>query len=431
MPYKSQAQRGKFHAMESRGEISPEIVEEFDKASKGMKLPKKVAKGYAGGGDQPDDDDDDDSTTQPATPATPAANAVDIRAQLADYLKKQGANADAMSQLADVYGDQVGKPDMRGTAMKLLEGMTDHLYGTNFAKTVGAPPSDAEQTEAKMAALGQVGKAQQPITTDLLREYGSDNGAAARAQANYYRGLTSQNAQASRELKQQQDSTNRMHDDMFFKRGTNPQVSQSLAKLQRATSAIALMDKIPEGGPIPGEMSNIASAVAGLATNGNMVTNEKLKEILPSNVDLTTAGITQWLTSEPQGADQQKFLQRFRREIDGETRAARNTLSNYQDAQADSYIGRIPDAVHQQMRQAGQRFLDNSYYNPDNPTGYLGGGSGANAAATKAAMTGQPPAPVKPKGAPTPGSQPKPVTNQKTGAKAWLMPDGSLLPRKE
>lgn len=39
MPYKSNAQRKKFHAMEKRGEISHKTVHEFDKASKGMHLP--------------------------------------------------------------------------------------------------------------------------------------------------------------------------------------------------------------------------------------------------------------------------------------------------------------------------------------------------------------------------------------------------------
>lgn len=42
MSYKSQAQRGKFHILERQGKISPAVVEEFDKASKGMKLPKRV-----------------------------------------------------------------------------------------------------------------------------------------------------------------------------------------------------------------------------------------------------------------------------------------------------------------------------------------------------------------------------------------------------
>ena len=44
MPYKSKAQRGKMHAMAERGEISKKVVAEFDKASKGKKLPAKVKK---------------------------------------------------------------------------------------------------------------------------------------------------------------------------------------------------------------------------------------------------------------------------------------------------------------------------------------------------------------------------------------------------
>lgn len=43
-PYKSQAQRKYFHVMENKGDISPETVEEYDKASKGKKLPEKATK---------------------------------------------------------------------------------------------------------------------------------------------------------------------------------------------------------------------------------------------------------------------------------------------------------------------------------------------------------------------------------------------------
>ena len=42
MPYKSQAQRGKFHQLEREGKISHATVEEFDQASKGLKLPLHV-----------------------------------------------------------------------------------------------------------------------------------------------------------------------------------------------------------------------------------------------------------------------------------------------------------------------------------------------------------------------------------------------------
>jgi hypothetical protein len=42
MPYKSNAQRRKFHSLLERHEISKAVVDEWDKASKGKKLPEKV-----------------------------------------------------------------------------------------------------------------------------------------------------------------------------------------------------------------------------------------------------------------------------------------------------------------------------------------------------------------------------------------------------
>lgn len=45
MPYKSDAQRGYFHANEGKKKgITKAVVKEYDEASKGLKLPKKVKK---------------------------------------------------------------------------------------------------------------------------------------------------------------------------------------------------------------------------------------------------------------------------------------------------------------------------------------------------------------------------------------------------
>lgn len=43
MPYKSEAQRKKFHLLLKQGKVSQKMVDEFDKASKGKKLPERVA----------------------------------------------------------------------------------------------------------------------------------------------------------------------------------------------------------------------------------------------------------------------------------------------------------------------------------------------------------------------------------------------------
>lgn len=44
MPYKSLAQAGKFHELLKQGKISAATVSEFDRASKGLKLPRRVSK---------------------------------------------------------------------------------------------------------------------------------------------------------------------------------------------------------------------------------------------------------------------------------------------------------------------------------------------------------------------------------------------------
>jgi len=48
MPYKSEAQRGFFHSPTGRKKISAAVIAEWDKASKGKKLPAHVkAKNHA------------------------------------------------------------------------------------------------------------------------------------------------------------------------------------------------------------------------------------------------------------------------------------------------------------------------------------------------------------------------------------------------
>lgn len=49
MPYKSQAQRRLFHHLAKQGKLSPEVVEEYDRESKGKKIPEYVERKAFGG----------------------------------------------------------------------------------------------------------------------------------------------------------------------------------------------------------------------------------------------------------------------------------------------------------------------------------------------------------------------------------------------
>ena len=77
MPYKSDAQRGKFHMLEKEGKISKKTVDEFDKASKGMKLPEKVG--------DPAGFEDIPETMEPGS----TAHKVDISSEFPKELKQR------------------------------------------------------------------------------------------------------------------------------------------------------------------------------------------------------------------------------------------------------------------------------------------------------------------------------------------------------
>lgn len=47
MPYKSEAQRRKFHALLAEGKLKQDVVDEFDKASEGLVLPDRIKKAFA------------------------------------------------------------------------------------------------------------------------------------------------------------------------------------------------------------------------------------------------------------------------------------------------------------------------------------------------------------------------------------------------
>ena len=42
MPYRSEVQRRKFHAMLGRGEIASSVVDEYDRMSRGRSLPERI-----------------------------------------------------------------------------------------------------------------------------------------------------------------------------------------------------------------------------------------------------------------------------------------------------------------------------------------------------------------------------------------------------
>jgi hypothetical protein len=79
--------------------------------------------------------------------------------------------------------------------------------------------------------------------------------------------------------------------------------------VNNADRVLALKKQFPDGNLPPGQMAELAGATASLISGGSHPAEGIINQYLPPTLSKTEAGITQWLTSNPKGAGQQKFAQ--------------------------------------------------------------------------------------------------------------------------
>jgi len=129
MPYASEAQRRKFHAMLERGEISEQTVKEWDKASKGKKLPERVKKkaSYAQGQD-PTGANAQETTMSCAAfervffQLPPSGNAEELATRIADFTHAAHGKIAAAEASQDVTDEQIQAAfAKRASALTLAE----------------------------------------------------------------------------------------------------------------------------------------------------------------------------------------------------------------------------------------------------------------------------------------------------------------------
>lgn len=352
------------------------------------------AQKYAGGGEQPldfdarkqangrapaaspddaDEPDDAAATEQPVLPkvAAPPAqvfrgpssskgNVLDIRDQLEKYLKKQSDSTDSMQELADNYKDQLSKEGSKAN-LSPLNALSDAYYGTNFAKTFGKPPTEAEQTEANLKAQEGVAKAVQPVTGDLLKEYGIDNSAVGKEQAALYRGLNSDRKTTA----QQEKALDTMEEHMA--KAMNPLSSvygggaNNLGnRLARARSAMALIRQHPNLDLDPRERKEFALATATLLSNQNRVPYELVQDLVPKNFAGDYAKAVEYFANHPEDTGSQEFIKRMINTIQKEQETATEQVKAIQWQQSQGFY---PLAIKRPERfaahvQSGAKFLN-------------------------------------------------------------------------
>lgn len=345
-----------------------------------------------------------EETPEPAAPAYDASpepasskeSVNTVRDQLEKYLGKQGDNIDSMQALADLYKKQMAKennrPDLRG-----MDALSDYYWGTNFAKTFAPPMKESEQTEANLKAQDLVNKERQPVTSDLIKQYGIDNNAVSKEQANYWKNRTANERTLANSVNtgvtdemgtpivlnpKQGQTAQKMHDAMFLGRGSNSQVQQSIGKLRSGVQFENLIAAIPKGEPSPQEMADLTSALGQTVNGTNVLTDHRFASLYPGSVPLSASAVVQWLTGDPKGVKQTEWINRMLNEVRAEKAGAQKTVNKWVDAQQEYFQSAgLPPAFVKKAAQSAKGFYNEGYEPVAGVGGFTGQPGGQKASA--------------------------------------------------
>lgn len=315
---------------------------------------------------------------------------LNLRDQLQGYLDKQGGGNDNMRKLAETYKDQMASENNRPN-MSGINALADLYWGSNLSKTFAPPKKGAEQTEAQMKAQEAVDKDTQPITSDLLKEYGQENNSKDKEIANYYKvlaggqrtingmldtGVPDEMGQPIKLTKIQQPIAKDMRTAMFLGRGANQKVAQGINKLQSGVQFENMLAALPGGRVTPQDMAELISAEGQTVTGTNILTDHRFKELYPKSMELTADGIHQWFTGEPGGVEQKKWVNRLLNVVRSEKAGANKALGQWVDSQEKAYtIAGLPPAYVKATAKAAKEFYTKGY----EPVAGVGGFTGLRA----------------------------------------------------
>jgi hypothetical protein len=157
-------------------------------------------------------------------------------------------------------------------------------------------------------------------------------------------------------VKLQKETADKMNPDA---KGFGNEVRLQIHQVQTGNRAEALMDlyRQKDGSYIlpPQRQADVNLLITNLLTNGHMSV-QALKSITPSNIELTTKDITQWFTSNPQGADQTKWLNDYMRVLKTERNQAQQFVDGYFRSQANDYK---QSDLYNKMNDQQKAFADN------------------------------------------------------------------------
>jgi hypothetical protein len=180
------------------------------------------------------------------------------------------------------------------------------------------------------------GEAYRDMRDDLDREYAKEN--QARTARENPRG--SEYAQARRDIKAS-DIIKDASSDLDPTRATNNTFAKLYFTEARGQALEALVNRVPGGNPYNAEMVDLAAGLYSLITRSNIPSERLIQGIIPKSIGRNVAMVQQWLTNDPKGMGQQKFVDRIRKTVQAEMAVANNQIKQKQYERFTAFAKRM------------------------------------------------------------------------------------------
>jgi len=197
-------------------------------------------------------------------------------------------------------------------------------------------------------------KARFPNNAGLIDENttsGADVDSLVKQMISQQNGEARTNAKDEGALDKQEIEMNQKMDPTVARAGLKGEYARKVFNAQQAYSLIynddgSIKDLAPEF------MGEATAKWAAMINNGNATTDYKLESLTPNYIGKEPAKIAQWITGDPTGTGQQKFLQVMANSITAEKNVADNYLKQAQVSTAGNY-----PKLQQQRPEAIKRAL--------------------------------------------------------------------------
>lgn len=309
----------------SNGDISPELKKQLTKAFYGKPEERNPA--------ETDQGDDKNSSEGEGQGQPEKMLPGDVQGSfLRNNLMRQAGGVGETEKLIDQFRNANNQPNLAP-----LLSLVDSQTGSNFSRNYQQPMSPQEKNLALIKLQDELQKQRQGLTGDAvnLQKLGSNNDtkmflASMKPGQGIDRYVAAQQTKADQEeLKHLRELDKGMAYELDPSRPRSGTFGDLSRRSQQGERLLALLGRYPDFNLDKRQTADFSIGLAGLISTGaNGLTDSKVNALMPESARGKFQGWKEWLSNNPQGLEQQAFIQRMANDAKAEVDTVNDQLQN-------------------------------------------------------------------------------------------------------